>query len=162
MNLWHPAEDYEVDPGNAVVLTWAAQGDGTGLLAVRAASKGFAGESSAWFDSTRLLRFAAEIDQYPLGQTVGIASGYGESEATLTEEHVRLEVYPVGVKGQVGVRVRLATVSTDWPLTRPASRMEVRLELLTTYQRMGEFSRQVEGLIRGLRSEASVGMELLA
>jgi hypothetical protein len=47
-------------------------------------------------------------------------------------------VKPVGGKGQIGVRVHLSTEM--WPDTRPDSVMDVRLELLTTYERMRQFS----------------------
>jgi hypothetical protein len=145
-----------------LIVTFDPASDGTGKLAVTATANGFSGRSAAWFDSTRLTEFASNLGEYPLPKEhpVMIASGFGGSPEQLEQEHVRVAVYPVGNRGQVGVGVHLAT--ERWPDTRPDAVCDVRLELLTTYQRLAEFSTDLVRVVHGEQREARLGEEVLA
>lgn len=152
--------DYDEDPSNLLILTYAPDADGTGRLLVKASANGFAGEASAWFNDERIADFATALSAYPLQDaTISLASGFGASEAQLEQEHVRIEVQKVGTKGQLGVRIHLAT--PEWKDTRPESVDEVRLELLTTYERIRHFSDELLALVRGQVTEAHLGAEVL-
>ncbi len=150
-------DEYARTEGDEVIVTWGGDdGDGIGRLTVRAAANGFAGIGEAWTDRTQMLEFSLRLSAYPLREEVSISAGFGGDEA---EEHVGIAVGPVGSHGQVGIRVHLAT--PVWPNTRPESRREVRLELLTTYQRLETFSTGLRRVVEGTLHEAIIGGELL-
>ncbi len=121
-------------------------GDGIGRLTIHASASGFAGIGSAWFNQERVLEFAQEISCYPLDPTTErvIVGGYGSPEEM--QVLVALRAYQVGSSGQVGVRVQLAS---DVLGDDPARQCRVDLELLTAYEALGRFSRQLRGLIEG-------------
>ena len=54
------------DLRNRLVARYSDTDDTISRLWVRAASEGFSGEVSAWFDTERLIRFANDLAQYPL------------------------------------------------------------------------------------------------
>jgi hypothetical protein len=155
--------DYEDDPRELLTVKYQADVDGTGKLYVRAASKGFAGCSTAWFNTAELVEFASFLSAYPLPEdgNLTISSGFGANERTgeAAREHVSLTVGLVGRKGQVGVRVHLAT--PVWPDMRPGQAFDVHLELLTTYERLRKFSGHMLGVLRGDYEEATLGAEVL-
>ena len=105
-----------------------------GELLIEARANGFAGMSSAYFNDSAVLAFASRLAEYPLTEVAAptISSGHSDSMGGRYEEHVGITVVPVGPLGQLGVRVHLAEV---WP-AQPAAQADVRLELLTTYERM--------------------------
>jgi hypothetical protein len=153
---------YVEDPSNLLTARYQPDWDGTGELRIRAAANGFSGESTAWFDTLRLIEFATALDVYPLpsDSPLTIASGFltpGTSQ--LEQEHVGLVVQPIGAKGQIRVRVHLSTPL--WPATRSDSVNDVRLELLTTYQRLHHFSVDFAHLLRAEVDEARLGAEIL-
>jgi hypothetical protein len=154
----------EDNPRELLILSYQADADGTGKLKVVVGSRGFSGESAAWFDTTNLKDFARSLSIYPLADDdhPNIHGGFGGNLRTGSspQEHVRLEIGPVGGKGQVGIWVHLAT--EVWPDTRPESFYEVRLELLTTYERLRMFSIHLLRVLEGDLSEASIGSEVLA
>ena len=130
-----------------------------GALSVRAAAKGFGGTSLAYFNDSEVLRFAEQLATYPLppDSSFAIRSG-GTPPGGAFDEHVALEVFPVDSRGQVAIAVHLAE---QWP-DRTASRSEVRIELLTTYERLGQFSRDLARVVRGELQEAMIEGEVLA
>jgi hypothetical protein len=129
-------------------------------LIVAASAKGFAGQSSAYFSGTALLEFAARLAAYPLSSDdpVSVSGGTEARMTGLPEEHVGITVAPVGRFGQVAMVVHLAET---WP-ARSNARSEVRVELLTTYERMRRFSHELGRVIRGDQREARIGGERLA
>jgi hypothetical protein len=154
----------EDDSSEHLTLTYHADRDGTGKLTVVAASRGFSGRSAAWFDTLELMDFARSLSVYPLPEDAHpcVDGGFGENPRTgrPAQEHVRIEVGPVGGKGQVGIWVHLAT--EEWPHTRPEEFYEVRLELLTTYERLRMFSLHLQRVLQGDLDEATIGTEVLA
>lgn len=154
---------YDDDPANLLTVSYAADPDGTGKMHVRAAAGGFAGESAAWIDTSRLADFASSLSTYPIAddETITIWGGFGANPRTgqPAQEHVALVVGPVGSKGQVGVRVHLAT--PEWANTRPESVNDVRLELLATYERLRHFRAHLLMVIQGRLDEATLGVEVL-
>lgn len=154
---------YDRDPHNEVVVRWTHDdGDGVGSLEVSASANGFAGTSAAWFERVTVLAFADALTRYPLpdGDGLRLSSGFLEDEERPAQEHVGIAVEPVGVKGQVGCRAHLATAA--WPDSRIQAQHDVRLELLTTYQRLAEFSSDLAAVIAGSWPEAVLGGEGLA
>ncbi len=145
-----------------VAIKFDESGDGTGPLGVYAQSHGFAGHGVAYFDALRLAEFAVSLDAFPLpAGPLELAGGFWRKDVAgeLEQELVGLRFYPVGGRGQVGVGVHLA--GECWPDTRPASVSEVRLELLTTYERLRTFSRDFAGVARGQLGRAELYEEIL-
>src|SRR5687768_1878948 len=104
-----------------------SDGDGTGELFVELSAPPFAGASSAWFNAKDLVGFAEKLlAAYPLSATEpttlqgGIWSATGKDIEQLM---VGLSFYAVGLRGNVGCQVTLATPSSSqWPEQR--SRVE--------------------------------------
>ena len=145
-----------------LTLRWGGDdGDGIGKLTVVAWANGFAGVGAAWFDRATVLQFAESVAAYPLpDRPIELAGGFGESFGRPPREHVRLSVAPVGLRGQVGLRVHLAT--EQWPDTRVEAVHDVRLELLTTYERLRDLSGDLGAVIEGRLDHAEIGGEVLA
>jgi hypothetical protein len=137
--------------------------DGTGRLVVHAAANGFAGEGAAWFSIEELERFASQLRTYPLIEGgAAIAGGFFDNSArgVLSQEHVGITVRRLGETGQLAVQVRLATEVREHD--RAEARNAVRLELLTTYNQLERFARDVVALLKGRKDEARLGGETLA
>lgn len=151
------------DPSEMLIVSYQADSDGTGKLKVAAATHGFSGVSAAWFDTENLKEFAKSISAYPLPEDDHpiIQGGFGSDirMSAPPQEHVRVEVGPVGGKGQVAVWVHLAT--EIWRDTRPGQFYEVRLKLLTTYERLRMFSSHFLRVLEGDLAEATIGSEAL-
>lgn len=141
-------------PRSYLQLRFANDGDGTGELFARAEAGGFAGESSAYFDIDGIEKFASGILAFPPSELKRqeIASGFG-SRDNLKQEHLAIAVYPIDVRrGYIGVQVRLA--SKAWPDTRPDSQGITRLEIVTTYEPLSRFSRDLVAVVKGNLREA--------
>ena len=124
------------------------------LLRVTARANEFAGSSSAYFNDSAVLEFATRLAGFPLpkGEPVGISGGAGD------EEYVGIEASPAGHFGQVSVVVHLAD---PWPSRVRNARSDVRLEILTTYERMLQFSADLARVVTGEIAEARLGHEQL-
>jgi len=122
----------------------------------RAEAGGFAGEGGAYFSISQIEEFAAAIGAFPLttAERPSISGGFWKRAAPseLEQEHLGIEVYPIDARGHVGILVRL--MQELWPGTRPESQNGVRLEIVTSYQPLAEFSRKLAALIHGNISEA--------
>jgi hypothetical protein len=106
-----------------------------------------------------VLAFARALAAYPLpGGVVEVSSGFAATDDRPPQEHVGLRAAPVGPRGQVGIRVHLSTEL--WPDTRPESRHDVQLELLTSYERLAAFSPDLVRVIDGKLDEATIGEKL--
>lgn len=118
-------------------------GDGIGELTVRAQARGFSGIGAAWFDRQTVLAFATDLDRYPLDVAglPNLEGGYGN--APDFQPLLRLRAYPIGIQGQLGVRVVL--VSDDYH-TRERQ-CSVDLELVTSYQAVARFVAELRGII---------------
>jgi hypothetical protein len=131
-----------------------------GELLVAGQAKGFAGSSSAYFNDSELLKFAARLAAFPLpdGDPVAISGGSLDRLGGPYREHVGISVAPVGRLGQVAVTVHLSEVRP----ARPQSNGEARFELLTTYERLRSFASDLGRVVRGEAPEADLRGELLA
>jgi hypothetical protein len=144
-------------------LTFQNDGDGTGKLSAEAESGGFAGKSGAYFDIARVQNFACAIGELPLPDSdrCVLISGFGSKEipGKLEQEHVGIEMYPIDSRGHIGVQVRLST--EVWPDTRPKSHKAAKFEIVTTYQALADFSRDLSALMSGTANEAVLLGEML-
>jgi len=143
-------------------LEFANHGCGMGELFAQAEAGGFAGKSAAYFDIAAIERFATAISEYPLPERsrCSLASGFGlRAPEPLEQEHLGIEVYPIDLRGHIGVQVRMATPL--WNETRPDSQQTAKLELLTTYEPVAKFSRDLLALISGTAEEAVLEEEAI-
>lgn len=120
-----------------------------GRLVVTASANGFSGTAAAWFNGDTVRDFAHKITSYPLnpGDVAEIEGGFDGDDAFVENVHVAMRAYPVGSRGQVGLRIRLATEIQQ--SQRPEEQHHVRLELLTSYQRLAPFSTDLRALVDG-------------
>jgi hypothetical protein len=137
--------------------------DGTGKLLARAETAGFAGESAAYFNISEIEEFAAAIGGFPIpeNESYSIASGFGKKDESgeLEQEHLGIEAYLLDAqRGYVGVQVRMATEL--WSPARPESQKAARIEIVTTYEPLSKFSKDLIGLVHGTLSEALLVGEL--
>jgi hypothetical protein len=138
-------------------LKFSDDGDGTGKLLVQAEAGGYAGKSGAHFNSDELRRFAATVGEFPLpgGSKLSISGGFfGETGAKLEEEHVGIDFYPIDKRGHIGAQVRMATEL--WNKARCESQKVVKLEILTSYEPLAKFSKQLLAVINGSAQEAKL------
>jgi len=144
-------------------LRFEDDGDGTGKLFAEARIGGFAGGSAAYFGIERLREFAGAIAEFPLPDRTrcSIAGGFFSKHRRghLEQEHLSIEVYPVDRRGHIGVQVRMATEL--WPGTRTDSQKSAKLEIITTYEPIAKFSKDLVGLLSGSVKEATLEGELL-
>jgi len=162
-------DEYQVDSRNRLMMRFIPD-DEEDLcrLAVEAATDGFSGVSTAWFNTSKLIEFASTLDAFPLTEhdrhsiSSGLTPQSGEHGGVYFEM-VGVRIHPVGVRGQVGVLVHLSTgpdqMTNQMTLKRP--RGEVHLELLTTYERTRLFGDHLLRMIQGEFSEAEIGGEIL-
>jgi hypothetical protein len=143
---------------NAPFLTarYLDDGDGTGKLIVRVEANGFAGESGAYFSQQQIETFAAQLTEFPLKDRPTLSGGFYSktTPGVLEQVHVALAVYPADRTGRIGVNVRLAT--EFWPGTRPESQHAVTLEILTGYEPLLRFSRELAQLVKGATESATL------
>jgi len=97
----------------------------------------------------------------PAGPRPRLAGGFwSQTEPTQVEQaHLVIEAYPVGVRGQIGVRVR--TSRKLWERDRPESQDQATVEILSTYNRLQRFALDLDALVSGAASEALLEVETL-
>jgi len=141
---------------NYLRLSLETDGDGTANVTATVHCDGFAGKSSAWFDLLYLENFSAKLLAYPLPPDgVGPVQGGFWSKTQsgeISQLHLSLRFYPVGLRGAVGCRVILKTPLNDADKTKVSSSLEV--ELRSSYQELSDFSKSLTYLSRGEASEA--------
>jgi hypothetical protein len=128
---------------------------GIGELLVELSAPPFSGSSSAWFNAADLLSFCETLAAaYPLSasEPIELQGGiFNESAHTIDQVLVGLSFYAVGVRGNVGCRVVLATPSSPrWP----ESRSRVEAELLTSYEHVRSFALGIQAIVQGQSEEA--------
>jgi hypothetical protein len=152
----------EATASDFVEFRFEPDSDGTGTLKVVARAGGFAGRSEAWFNTESVAHFAALLRGYPLADEPPprLAGGFWSTDHPdeLVNELVVIEAHQVGSLGQVSLRVCLAAGLAPDPRTR---KHEVRLEVLTTYERMSRFSDELLSVIRGESGQARLEGELI-
>ena len=139
-----------------LTLWFSDDGDGTGTLDVEAGTDGFSGRSHAYFNKDEISRFAVALSKYPLLRDHGcsLTSGFGESRDRPAQEHVGIDAYPVNSRGYIGLQVRMATAV--WTDTRPESQRIAQLEIVTTYEPLARFSKDLLAVLDGTLSEATL------
>ena len=144
-----------------VQLTFVDDRDGPGPLSVQAEVQGYSGKGSAYFNTDDLKKFAESIAQFPLAtdDVHVISSGFAASKDRSEQEHVGIEIYPIDKRGHIGVQVRIAT--PIWPETRLKSQKAAKLEIITTYEPLAQFSKDFFALVSGIISEATLVGETL-
>jgi|SRR5277367_1532114 hypothetical protein len=139
-----------------LTLRFSDDGDETGALHVEAEADGYSGRSHAYFNKDDIKRFAVALSQYPIpeDESCSLTGGFGESRDHPAEEHVGLDAYPVNRRGYTGIQVRLAAPwSGD---TRPESQRTARLEIVTTYEPLARFSRDILAILSGTLDAATL------
>src|SRR3954464_480981 len=102
-----------------VRLRWRAEEDLTGELTVEAqAPTGFAGRGCAWFNTYTVHTFVARLSEYPLADPPIELVGGSQPLGGELHVSVGLFVYPVGIKGQLGIGVDLERTRWQWPTMR--------------------------------------------
>jgi hypothetical protein len=139
-----------------LTLGFSDDGDGTGALDVEAEVDGYSGRSHAYFNKDEVRRFALALSQYPIpgNQSCSITSGFGESRGKPAQEHVGIDAYPVNRRGYVGIQVRMAT--EVWTETRPESQRITQLEIVTTYEPLARFSKDLLAMLDGTAPAATL------
>jgi hypothetical protein len=96
------------------------------------------------------------LSQYPLpkDQPCSLTGGFAESRGQPSQEHVGIDAYPVNRRGYIGMQVRMAT--PDWGETRPESQRIAQLEIVTTYEPLGRFSRDILAMLSGTLDAATL------
>lgn len=131
-------------------LEFQDDSDGTGKLIATVEAGGFAGRGGAWFGISQIEEFADSIAAFPLPwkKKCSLAGGFWkEGQHQLDQEHLGIDVYPIDQRGHIGVQVRIA--SELWKGSRPESQMMAKVEVITSYQLLNDFSTQLKKLVRG-------------
>ena len=137
--------------------------DGTGKLLARVSVRGFTGTGGAYFSVQQIDTFSESLSTFPLPpiEHPTLTGGYWsrDIETRLEQEHLAITAYPVGSRGQVGVQVRIATELERGE--RPNSQQVAKLELLTTYERLARFAKELRSLAHGEANEVILKAEHL-
>lgn len=142
--------------GNYLRLRFEDDTDGTGKLIARAQANGFSGEGAAHFSVTQLEEFAAALLEFPLPTDPwpSIAGGFWDrsNRGRLDQEHLAITAYQIDKRGRIGIQVRMST--EVWKGTRAESQMVAKVEIVTNYEPLAQFSRALSALVRGAANEA--------
>lgn len=139
-------------------LRFDDDGDGTGKLLARAEAGGFAGEGGAYFAISEIEEFAKAICTFPLpnkDKRLSIAGGFWSKEPNgeLDQEHLGITVFALdGQRGYIAIQVRIAT--EVWPGSPPKAKKTANIEVVTTYEPLARFSKDLMALMHGKTSEA--------
>jgi hypothetical protein len=145
-------------PSSYLRVRFQDDGDGTGELRVRAEAEGFSGEGSAYFNTEELEEFANALAAFLLpteDKRRYIAGGFWSKEqrGKLDQEHLGISVYPAdALRGYIGFQVRMATQA--WPGTRPESKKQAVVEVVTTYEPLSKFAKDLIAVLNGSIEEA--------
>ena len=145
---------------NYLRLRFSDDGDGTGELRARAEADGFAGESGAYFSTSELEEFAKAVGTFPLpvgDKRLSIAGGFWSQErrGELAQELLGIKVYFANApRGYIGIQIRMATPVSHG--MRPDSKKVATVEVITTYEPLAKFSRDLDAVLRGKLKEAAL------
>jgi hypothetical protein len=150
-------------PQDRLLLRFIDDFDGSGKLLAEVISAGFSGCGAAYFKVDEIVELAESLGTYPLPEAARlcIAGGFYKNDGSgqLEQELLALKVYPIDRRGHIGIQVRLS--SELWPGMRAESQMAVKAEIVTTYEPLAQFGRQLKALVRGSATEAIlVGEEI--
>ena len=146
-----------------LTLAFDDDGDNTGKLSVVAQAEGYSGKGGAYFGIQQIEKFARAIGEFPLPdrQRCSLAGGFWskESPGKLEQEHVGIDVYPIDHRGHIGVQIRMST--PIWNDTRQGSQKTAKLEIVTTYQALANFSGEILAMLNRRVPEATLPGEML-
>lgn len=147
----------EFEQPACLVATYMRE-DGTtgGMLSVAVAYEDFAGRGDAYFNDVDLLRFAKDLTRFPFEEDECISCSSG---LYVGYEHVAFDVQPRGGKGQLVVTVRLA--NNRWRNGAPVIDHRVSVEMLTSYEYVARFARQLDEIVRGHAVDARLYPDVL-
>lgn len=130
-----------------------------GQLHVQARFDGFEGRANGWTDRQHVSEFAERLKQYPLDEhaPVTFSAGIGVGDEYI--EFVGISAAPVGGKGQVVLRIHLA--SEDWRDGKPISPQGVNVEFPTSYEYLRRFSDHLHMVVDSRLDQASLDTETL-
>jgi hypothetical protein len=152
-----------MDSTGRLQLRFEDDGDGTGKLLAQASANGFSGKGAAWFSHEEIKEFADACGRFPISgnDKPNLRGGFFKKDGsgTLDQEHLALSIYPIDSRGHLAVQVRLAT--EVWDLSRSESQHLVQLEIITSYEPLLRFSRELRALADGKRSDVILDGELL-
>ena len=113
----------------------------------------FAGRSSAWFSMEKLRAFGEALDTFPIvaGQEPTLAGGFWDDGDKLDQTHVSIRIEPVGPRGELRLRVALAT--PDWSHGK-SDQHSVQVEIFVSYSDLGAFRGDFAALLDGAVREA--------
>ena len=130
-------------------LRFFGDAHGFGELLAEASAKPFAGQGSAYLQIADIQEFADQIAKYPLtsGEPISISGRYFSSG----EPNLSIQVYPISLRGYVGVRVHLASeINQGQHLT---AQNKASIEIVTTYEPLKRFSDNLKALVHGQVAE---------
>jgi hypothetical protein len=143
-------------------MRFVDEGDGNGELIAHAATDCYSGTSPAYFNINEIEEFATAIAAFqPTSEARPvIACGFIalDHSGEPAQELLGISVYPIDLRGHVGIQVRLATPFHGGD--RPESRAPVNIELLTTYEPLTRFGRELIAVLRGNAEEAALVAEM--
>ncbi|MDC6170662.1 hypothetical protein [Paucibacter sp. XJ19-41] len=134
--------------------------DGTGELFASARCENFSGAGSAWFHEWEVRAFGAKLQScFPLlpGTELRLEGGYWDSSCSptrLKDVVVGIRIYPVGITGEIGVRLELG--DGTYERQRPESRGRASFELMATYEDIQRFGAQIQLLVQSTGGTASL------
>jgi len=140
-------------PLNYLRLRFRDDGYGIGVLFARTEADGFSGAGEAYFDITEIENFAKAVSIFPLpaGICPAISGGVGTNAKYGERLGITVSLWDAQ-RGYVAVQVRMQTET--WRLGRLESLHSARIEILTTYQPLADFGKELINLVHGRSKEA--------
>jgi len=137
-----------MDRPSALKVSIAWQDDDMVELRVIAAANGFGGDSTAYFAPREIEAFAHRLARYPLenDRSIVIKASVGHDQC------VSLAVLQADALGRIAIDVELAAPSH----TRPYGLYEGRLRVVTSYEDLAHFSRELLLMLEGKIDEAEL------
>lgn len=133
-----------------VTLKLRDWGDGTAELSAEVKADGFSGRGAASFNRRDLREHARAFAIAPKqGERIEIAGGYWSKNEpnVLEQELLYIGVFPVDSRGNLGIRIRLATPYDD--STRSGVQSAVSVELTIGHSQLIKFAEEFLALVGG-------------
>jgi hypothetical protein len=150
---------HDEQPTDCVAVSYEPDDGYAGRLHVRVRFDGFEGRAVAWVDRVRVSMFAEELKRYPLDQSAPVTFSAGIGDADDYIEFIAISVAPIGGKGQVVLRIRLA--SEDWRDGKPVSVHSTSVEFPTSYEFLRRFSGHLHMVLDSHLDQASLEFDIL-